>query len=83
MAEIKFEITDKLGVIGEGSKGWKKELNLISWNDRKAKADIRDWDEKHEKMGVFVKRKVYQFSIEKYTIILKKINGFLAIPQFL
>ena len=32
---------------------------------------------------VFVKRKVYQFSIEKYTIILKKINGFLAIPQFL
>ena len=51
MAEIKFEITDKLGVIGEGSKGWKKELNLISWNDRKAKADIRDWDETHEKMG--------------------------------
>ena len=35
------------------------------------------------KVGVFVKRKVYQFSIEKYTIILKKINGFLAIPQFL
>ena len=35
MAEIKFEVTEKLGVIGEGSKGWKKELNLISWNDRK------------------------------------------------
>ena len=34
-------------------------------------------------MSVFVMRKVYQFSIEKYTIILKKINGFLAIPQFL
>ena len=51
MAEIKFEITEKIGVIGEGSKGWKKELNLISWNDRKAKADIRDWDETHEKMG--------------------------------
>ncbi len=51
MAEIKFEITDKLGVIGEGSKGWKKELNLISWNDRKAKADIRDWDKTKKKMG--------------------------------
>lgn len=51
MAEIKFEITNKLGVLGEGSKGWKKELNLISWNDRKAKADIRDWDDIHEKMG--------------------------------
>ncbi len=51
MAEIKFEIVDKIGIIGEGSKGWKKEMNLISWNDRKAKADIRDWDETHEKMG--------------------------------
>ena len=48
---IKFEIINKLGKIGEGSKGWSKELNLISWNDRKTKADIRDWDEKHEKMG--------------------------------
>ena len=30
---------------------WKKELNLISWNNREAKYDIRDWDETHEKMG--------------------------------
>lgn len=51
MAEIKFEIVEKLGVISEGSKGWKKEVNLISWNDRKAKIDIRDWDENNEKMG--------------------------------
>lgn len=51
MAELKFEITENLGTIGEGSKGWKKELNLVSWNDRKAKADIRDWDETHQKMG--------------------------------
>ncbi|BDU50936.1 YdbC family protein [Haliovirga abyssi] len=51
MAGIKFEIVDKLGLIGEGAKGWSKELNLISWNDRKAKADIRDWNETHEKMG--------------------------------
>lgn len=51
MAEIKFEVTEKIGIIGEGSKGWKKELNLVSWNDRKAKADIREWDETHEKMG--------------------------------
>ena len=51
MAEIKFEIIENLGVIGEGAKGWKKEVNLISWNSRKAKVDIRDWDEEHEKMG--------------------------------
>ncbi|MGL6115639.1 MAG: YdbC family protein [Cetobacterium sp.] len=51
MAEIKFEIIENLGILGEGSKGWSKELNLISWNSRKPKLDIRDWDEEHEKMG--------------------------------
>lgn len=51
MAEIKYEITKELGAIGEGTKGWTKEVNLISWNSRKAKIDIRDWDENHEKMG--------------------------------
>ena len=24
---------------------------MVSWNDRPAKYDIRDWDENHEKMG--------------------------------
>ncbi|MFK4785140.1 YdbC family protein [Fusobacterium sp. MFO224] len=48
---VKFDFIEKLGSIGHGSKGWKKEINLISWNSRKAKLDIRDWDETHEKMG--------------------------------
>lgn len=51
MAEIKFEISKNLGVLGEGNKGWKKEINLVSWNGRNPKADIRDWNETHEKMG--------------------------------
>jgi hypothetical protein len=49
--ELKFEIKKDVGVIGEGTKGWKKEVNIVSWNDRKPKFDIRDWDEPHEKMG--------------------------------
>ena len=51
MADLKYEIKKSIGVIGEGTKGWKKEVNLVSWNDRKPKLDIRDWDETHEKMG--------------------------------
>ena len=51
MAEIKFEIVKNIGVISESSKGWKKELNLISWNGREPKYDIRDWDPDHQKMG--------------------------------
>jgi len=51
MADIKFNITTTLGVISEGSKGWQKEINLVSWNERKPKIDIRDWAPEHEKMG--------------------------------
>jgi len=29
----------------------RKELNKVSWNDREAKYDIRDWSPDHEKMG--------------------------------
>ena len=51
MSEIKFEIKEELGTLSESSKGWKKELNLISWNDAAPKYDIRDWSPDHEKMG--------------------------------
>lgn len=51
MAEIKFEIKENIGVLSESSKGWTKELNLVSWNDKEAKYDLREWDSSHEKMG--------------------------------
>ena len=51
MADIKYDIIEELGVISESSKGWTKELNLISWNGGAPKYDIRDWAPEHEKMG--------------------------------
>ena len=51
MAGIKYEIEEELGVVSESSKGWTKELNIISWNGRQAKYDLRDWAPEHEKMG--------------------------------
>ncbi len=51
MAELKYEIIETVGVVSESPKGWTKELNLISWNGREAKYDIRDWAPNHEKMG--------------------------------
>ena len=30
MADVKYEIKKAIGIISEGKKGWKKELNLIS-----------------------------------------------------
>lgn len=51
MADIKYEIEKELGVVSESAKGWTKELNLISWNGKEAKYDLRDWAPEHEKMG--------------------------------
>ena len=51
MADIKFEIKETLGEIAESAKGWKKELNIISWNGKEAKYDLREWSPDHEKMG--------------------------------
>ena len=51
MADIVYEIEKELGMLSENAKGWKKEINLVSWNGREAKYDIRDWSPEHEKMG--------------------------------
>ena len=51
MAELKYEITEKLGVLSENAKGWTKELNMVSWNDHKPKYDIREWSPDHSRMG--------------------------------
>ena len=51
MADFKFDIVEHLGVISENSKGWTKELNLVSWNGARPKFDLRDWAPDHEKMG--------------------------------
>jgi len=51
MAEFTYEITEELGVLSETAKGWTKELNMVSWNGREPKYDIREWAPGHEKMG--------------------------------
>lgn len=50
-SEISFEIIETLGVLSTSTKGWTKELNLVSWNGRKPKYDIREWSPEHDKMG--------------------------------
>ncbi len=49
--EINFEIKETIGVLSESSKGWTKELNLVSWNGARPKFDLRDWAPNHEKIG--------------------------------
>lgn len=51
MADIKYDIIEHVAVLSESPKGWTKELNLISWNGRDPKYDLRDWAPDKEKMG--------------------------------
>jgi hypothetical protein len=49
--EIKFEIVRKIGTLSESGSGWRKELNIVAWNEREPKLDIREWAEDHSRMG--------------------------------
>ena len=51
MAEFQYEIKEEIGVLSESKSGWRKEVNLVSWNGAAPKLDIRDWAPDHEKMG--------------------------------
>lgn len=51
MAELKYEIVKSFGLLSKSPSGWTKELNLISWNDREPKYDMREWAPDHTKMG--------------------------------
>lgn len=72
MADIKFEITEEIGVLSESAKGWTKELNLVSWNGAAPKYDLRDWAPGHEKMGKGITLSPEE--AEKLRDLLNKIN---------
>lgn len=70
MAELTYEIKECLGVLSENAKGWTKELNLISWNGRDPKYDIREWSPDHTRMG-----KGVTLSDEEFETLKAIING--------
>ncbi|MGO1469789.1 MAG: YdbC family protein [Tissierella sp.] len=49
MANIKYDIVEKIAILSERSE-WTKEINKVSWNNRPAKYDIRDWNHEEGKM---------------------------------
>lgn len=48
---IEFKIVERIAELGQAGKGWSLEINLVSWNGREPKYDIRSWDPTHERMG--------------------------------
>ncbi len=70
MAELKFEITEHFGVLSQNARGWTKELNKISWNEREPKWDIREWNPDHTRMG-----KGVTLTEEEVDALRKLLNG--------
>lgn len=51
MKEVTFEIVEQIGVIEHNENHWNKELNIVKWNDREPRFDIRDWNADHTQMS--------------------------------
>ena len=52
--DITFEIMEHIGtidVIDGREEKWTKEVNVVAWNGGKPKIDVRDWNEKHDRMS--------------------------------
>ena len=49
--DFEFDIVEHIGILAEKTKGWKREVDLISWGGAEPKIDIRDWSPDHSKMG--------------------------------
>ncbi len=49
--DFSFKVIKELGILSENKSGWKLELNIVNWNNRGEKYDIRSWAPEHEKMG--------------------------------
>ena len=72
MPEFKYQVVETYGSLSESNKGWKKEIKLISWNQKEAKYDIREWSPDGEKMGKGVT--LSKEEIVRVRDLLKQIN---------
>ena len=69
MTDIKYEIIKKIGVLSTSASGWTKELNLMSWNDREPKYDLRDWSADRKRRG-----KGVTLSVEELLVLKELLN---------
>lgn len=51
MKDIQYEIVKEIAVLSTGESGYTKEINLISWNGKEPKYDIRSFSPNREKCG--------------------------------
>lgn len=64
--DIKFTVIKHIKQLTkENTKGWRMELNIVSWNDGEPKAEIRSWNEDRTAFGkgiTFTKEQLKEFN---------------------
>ncbi len=73
--DFRYEIVEHFGVLSTNNKGWSKELNLVEWNGRPAKLDLREWEPGHSKMSKGVTMTVEE-AFELYDLLQKCIDEY-------
>lgn len=51
MKDIQYEVVKEIAVLSTSDSGYTKEINLISWNGKEPKYDIRSFSPNREKCG--------------------------------
>ena len=74
--DIECSIVELYGIFSQGIKFWNKEVNLVSWNGRPAKIDIRNWQRDHQKCG-----KGIALTREEAEELVKLLNSILSKPK--
>ena len=52
--EFTYNLIRRIGTISinrRDGRRWRKEINIVSWNGREPRIDIREWSEDHEIMS--------------------------------
>lgn len=69
MSDLKFEIKKHLLTLSKDMSGWTTELNIVSFNGREPKFDLRKWSPAHDNMA-----KGVSFNEEQAEIIIKALK---------
>ena len=71
--DFRYEKLETIAILSANAKtGWRRELNLISWNGNEPKYDIRDWSADGVKMG-----KGIGLTKDELTILAEALKGVL------
>lgn len=49
--QVRYKLVERLGVLETHKSGWHREVNIVAWNGKPPKFDIRDWDPDHDRMS--------------------------------